>query len=545
MMTKGRIRAIAVAACVATMLTGCSGRIPTSSSNDSASLINLSPNTPAASGGVDSATWALYRDPTTLDPATAFDYPENTVIATMCDALLRQKPDGSIASGLASEYRYRTPTALALTIRPGVTFWDGKPLTADDVVFSLERNRDPKLGGFYGKVFDRVSTITAEDAKTVLITLTQPDYWLTGELSAMPGIVVEKAFAQQQGQKFGTPDGGTMCTGPYRLAKWTPGESLKLAANSAYWDSTLTPLTKNIAFKGIPDAATLTTGLTTGEIDGSWITDTSNLSQLQRTSTVSVHLPTLETEFLIPSNLTGVLGDIRVRQALSLAFDRRSFINAAYAGNALEPRLSTNPGTWGYAKDSFNAAWNAAPEVTRDLDRAKQLIREAGATGKPLVIGTSTGMATVATVSNAWLEVATAIGLDAKLSNVSPENYINFFTDPKAREGVDAFSTTTYGDYADPAALISTYVLPGGNQNYSGYENPALTDLLNAARAEADPAARARDVIEAEKLVMHDLPWIPVAHPTSFLVLNNKLTGAPTSFCYMQSPALAMLGARG
>ncbi|MGW4247319.1 ABC transporter substrate-binding protein [Nocardia sp. NPDC004722] len=548
MLRNSRIRATLVALCVAAVATGCAGRAPTATppANDTGALLNLSPTTPAAAHGVDSATWALYRNPTTVDPAMAFDYPENTVVATMCDALLRQKPDGSVDFGLASDYRYQSPTSLALTIRKGVTFWDGKPLTVDDVVYSLNRHRDPSLGGFYGTVFDRVDKITAQGPDQVVITLTQPDYWLPGELSAMPGIVVEKSFAEQAGAKFGTPEGGTMCTGAYQLSKWTAGDTLKVTANPHYWDTGLKPLTKELTFRGISDAATLTTGLTTGEIDGSYVTDTSNVNQLQHIGTVSVKLgPTLESEFFIPAKLTGVLGDVRVRRALSMAFDRRSFISAVYAGNALEPRTSTNPGTWGYAKDTFTAAWNAAPEVKRDLDEAKRLIQEAGATGKPLVIGTSSGMATVATMSNAWLEVANAIGLHATLYNVSPENYINFFTDPKAREGVDAFSTTTYGDYADPAALISTYVLPNHNQNYSGYENPALTDWLNKARAEADPARRAADVVEADKIVMSDLPWIPVAHPVTFLALSKKLTGIPTSFSYMQSPALAMLGAAG
>lgn len=546
MLTNSRIRATLVALCVAAVVTGCGGRVPSATppAPDAAALLNLPSTTTPATKGVDSATWALYRDPTTVDPATAFDYPENTVIATMCDALLRQKPDGSIGFGLASDYRYITPTQLALTIRPGVTFWDGKPLTAEDVVYSLERHRNPALGGFYGTVFDRVDSITATGPGTVTINLTKPDYWLPGELSAMPGIVIEKAFAESAGAKFGTPEAGTMCTGAYRLSKWTSGDTLKVTANPNYWDSSLKPLTKEVTFRGVSDAATLTTGLTTGEIDGSYVTDTSNLAQLQRTAGVSVHMgPTLESEFLIPANLTGVLGDVRVRRALSLAFDRRSFINAVYAGNALEPRLSANPGTWGYAKEVFSAAWNAAPEVNRDLDEAKRLIREAGAEGKPLVIGTSSGMATVATMSNAWLEVANTIGLNAKLLNVSPENYINFFTDPKARAGVDAFSTTTYGDYADPAALIATYVLPQGNQNYSGYENSAITDWLDKARAEADPTRRATDMVEVDKLLMQELPWIPVAHPVTCLVLSNKLTGAPTSFAYMQSPVLAMLGA--
>lgn len=540
-----KVRLFLAITSVVLLLAGCGGRSVTdpAAGTDDNAFLNLSSTTPPASGPVDTATWALVVDPTTLDPATAFDYPENTVISTMCESLVRQQPDGTLVPGLASEYRFTTPTTLVLKLRPDVRFWDGSPLTSADVVFSLKRNMDPQLGGFYGAAFSRVTAITADDPATVTITLSGPDYWLPGELSSMAGVVIDEEYASLRGQAYGTPGGGAMCTGPYQLTQWTAGQTLKVTANPDYWDPTLKPLTREIDFRGVSDVAALTTGLSTGDISGSWINDTSTLPQLQRSATVDVHVgPSFETEFLIPATLTGVLGDLRVRQALSLAFDRDDFSKAVYGGHAISARMASNPGTWGYARDTFKAAWDAAPVPQPDLARAKQLIADAGAVGKPFVIGTSTGLATVNTAANAWMQVANAIGLNASLSNVSPQNYINFFTDPQSRAGVDAFSTTTYGDYADPAALIATYVEPGGSQNYSGYSNPALSAALETARAEPDPARRAQATIQADKLVMADLPWIPMVHPATFLVLDKKLTGAPSSFAYMQAPWLARLG---
>ncbi|MFE3292739.1 ABC transporter substrate-binding protein [Rhodococcus sp. NPDC059234] len=539
-----KVQLAAAAACTMVVLAGCGGRpdtTPTTVSNTE--FLNLPAMTNAATGPTDSATWALYRDPTSVDPATAIDYPENTVIATMCESLLRQQPDGTITPGLAGEYHYTSPTTLVLTLRSDVRFWDGQPLTAADVAFSLQRTKDPETGGLYGETLNRISSISTDRPDTVTLNLSSPDYWLPGELAAMPGVVIQEKYARDRGRDYGTPSGGAMCTGPYKLAEWTAGDRLKVTANPDYWDASLKPMTNEIDFRGVSDAATLTTGLSTGEISGTWINDTSTLAQLQRTSNVTVHLgPSFETEFFIPANLTGVLGDPRVRQALSLAFDRTSFDSAVYQGNAVAPRMASNPGTWGYAEDTFAAAWNAAPEPTQDLEKARQLVAEAGAAGKPLVIGTSTGIKTVNTAANAWMEAANAIGLEASLRNVSPQNYINFFTDPDARAGVDAFSTTTYGDYADPAALIALYTEPGGSQNFSGYRNPELSALLNRARTEPDPVRRAELTVEADKLVMRELPWIPMSHPASFLVLDKKLAGAPTSFAYMQAPWLAKLG---
>ena len=82
---------------------------------------------------------------------------------------------------------------ITIQVRPGARFWSGAPVTAQDVVFSLERNLNPHIAGFYASAFDRVKSITATGSSTVVIELKRPDYWLAGELSAMPGVVAPKS----------------------------------------------------------------------------------------------------------------------------------------------------------------------------------------------------------------------------------------------------------------------------------------------------------------------------------------------------------------
>src|SRR3954452_23455546 len=114
---------------------------------------------PAPTGDVTKPlVWGVYRETNSLDPIFAFDYPENSVIFNMCEAVLLQQPDGSIADGLGT-VENPDPTTFVITLKDGVTFWDGKPMTADDVVYSLGRARDAKLGGFYPQVFARVKDI--------------------------------------------------------------------------------------------------------------------------------------------------------------------------------------------------------------------------------------------------------------------------------------------------------------------------------------------------------------------------------------------------
>ncbi|MGH3275451.1 MAG: ABC transporter substrate-binding protein [Streptosporangiaceae bacterium] len=501
--------------------------------------------TPAGTVRAGTVTWAVYRDVNSLDPIFAFDYPENTAISLMCESLLRQAPDGSLRPGLATAAN-PSPDKWVFTIRPGAKFWDGHPVTPADVVYSLGRQTNPQLGGFYGQVFNRVKSITATGPDQVTISLTQPDYWLEGELSGMPGVIVEKSYAESQGKNYGTPAGGIMCTGAYRLKSWTPGVGVTAVPNPHYWQPQVRPLVSQIVLKGVPDTTSLTSGLLTGALGGTYAFGIPTLNQLKASSEVKVYQgPGWSTDAFVVSSLKGVLGDVRVRRALSLALDRRGIINSVYRGAALMPRWFNNPGTFGYGTKVFAAAYKRAPVMAQDLPEARKLAQEAGAVGKTLTIGTSSQISSVAAVTGAYQAAAQAIGLKVVLRSVSAQNFINFFTDASARAGVDGFITVNYPDYADPAGLLASFELPKFDQNYDGYDDPAITSVLEQARSTANPARRAALMVRAEQLTAQQLPWIPDAQPTSILVLNRHLTGAVASFSYMGAPWANSLGGTG
>jgi peptide/nickel transport system substrate-binding protein len=494
---------------------------------------------------VSSVTWAVYRDVNSLDPIFAFDYPENTADSLMCESLLKQAPDGSIGPGLATVSN-PSPTKFVFTIQPGAKFWDGHPVTSADVVYSLDRAMSPKLGGFYTLVFSRVKSIAATGSNQVTITLKQPDYWLEGELASMPGIVIEKAFAQKQGKKYGTPSGSIMCTGAYKLKSFVPGVGVTAVPNPHYWQPSVKPLVKQIIIKGVASDTELTSGLSTGAIQGTFTSGgLSTLPQLKAGNAVNIYNGQgWSTDAFIVDNLKGVLGDVRVREALSLALNRQAIIANVYKGAALVPHWLSNPGVFGYGKQVFDKAYNAAPAMSYDLSKAKKLIKEAGAAGKTFTIGTSQQIANIAAVTGAYQAAANAIGLKTVLHNVSAQNYINFFIDPKARAGVDGFLTVNYGDYADPAALLSTLVVPGASQNYDNFDDKQILNWLETARSTADPNARAALVAKAEDRSAQLLPWIPDVQPTNLLILSKNLTGAIASFAYMFAPWANSLGGR-
>ena len=529
----------AVVAVFALLVSACGRSASTSNTGSTAGLANT---TPPGKKAVDKVVWGVYRETNSLDPIFAFDYPENTVLAVLCEQLVVQSADGSIGPGLAT-LTYPNSTTLVFDLKPGITFWDGKPLTPDDVVYSLQRNTDASLGGFYGAVFKNVKSIAATGPSQVTITVTQPDYWLPDELASTPGWIVEKAYVQAKGKGFGTPTGGTMCTGSYKLQSWKPGDVLSVVRNDSYWNSKVKPLVREIDFKGTPDEASLTSALETGGVNGYFAYAISTLDQLRKNKNVKVvDGAGWNVDAFIVSSFKGALGDKRVRQALSMAIDRKAMIDTIFRGAALMPKALTPPGTWGYARSVFQSGYDKLPVLKQDITAAKKLIVDAGATGKTITLGISSELNDVALEGGAYQTAGQAIGLTVKLKSVSAANYINFFTDPNARAGVDGFFTTNYGDYADPAGLLSTLALPGGSQNYPPYSNQQVTDLMNAARSEPDLNKRAQDMVDAQKLIMDDMVWIPDAFPNNEVITSSNLTGAYASFAYMFAPWANQLG---
>jgi peptide/nickel transport system substrate-binding protein len=501
--------------------------------------------TPAGSRPVPSVVWATNRDVISLDPVHSYGFPEFTADSLMCESLLRQAPDGSLQPGLATVAN-PSPTTMVFTLRRGVRFWDGHPVTPADVVYSLDRQMNPKLGGLYTAVFNRVASITATGPAQVTIKLKQPDYWLAGELSSMPGIIIEKDFAEKQGANYGTPAGSIMCTGAYMLKSWAAGAGVVAIRNPRYWNPSVHPRIGQITIEGVPDINSVTTGLLTGAIQGDYGYGIPTLAQLRGSSAVKVYLgPGWSTDDFVVTNAKGVLGNVKVRRALSLALNRQGIINSVYHGAALMPRWLSSPGTFGYGRPVFDEAYDSSPVRTENIAEAKKLVQEAGDTGKTITIGTTSQLAVYAGDTAAYQAAAQAIGLKVVLKAASAQDYIDFLFTARSRASIDGMPLANFGDYANPAALLDDIVLPGAIANYTGFSDPKVTQELEQARGTADPGKRAALVAEAEKLATQQLPWIPTVQPDTVLVLGRGLTGAVASSAYLFSPWADRLGGVG
>ena len=546
--SRGKWRAVMAVAVASALVASACGRSASragSSAGDISPVKGLVAITPAGVKPVSSVVWATNRDVISLDPDFSYGFPEFTADSLMCESLLRQAPGGSLQPGLAT-VASPNPTTMVFTLRRTVKFWDGHPVTPADVVYSLGRQMDPKLGGFFQGVFDRVASIAATGSDQVAITLKQPDYWLEGELASMPGIIIEKSFAQKQGKNYGTPAGSIMCTGAYMLKSWTPGVGVVAVANPHYWNPSVHPLVGQITIKGVPNIATLTAGLQTGAIQGDYGLGIPTLDQLEHSSAVRVYEgPGWTSDAFIVTNPKGVLGNVNVRRALSLGLNRQAIINSVYKGAALMPRWESNPGTFGYGKSVFTKDYDSSPVLTQNIAEGRKLVRQAGDTGKTITIGTTSQPAVFAEDAAAYQAAAEAIGLKVVLKSAPPQTYIFFLASPKSRASIDGMPLVNYGDDANPAALLSEIVLPGAVSNYTNFNDPKVTAALEQARSTANPDKRAALVAEAEELATQQLPWIPTVQPDTVLLLSKGLTGAVTSTDYLYTPWANHLGGAG
>jgi peptide/nickel transport system substrate-binding protein len=153
--------------------------------------------------------------------------------------------------GLASTIDTSDPAKVVLTVRPSVTFWDGSPMAAEDVAFSLNRNLDPKLGGYFASFWHNVGSVAATGASEVTITLKRPDVLFWKTLAMAGDAVSSKAYVEQQGKIYGTPNGGLMCTGPFKLESWRPGQSVVITRHDGYWNPELRPKAKRVELRAV------------------------------------------------------------------------------------------------------------------------------------------------------------------------------------------------------------------------------------------------------------------------------------------------------
>ncbi|MFD5625497.1 ABC transporter substrate-binding protein [Streptomyces sp. NPDC127072] len=538
----------ALATCVLLTATACtSGSAGTSAAPAAPKLTST---TPVATGALDNVNWNLpMGEPTTLDPARVGDYSPSTVESNLCDPLLRLKADYSVGPGLASSWDQPNSSTLVLNLREGVRFWNGHTMTADDVVASLERQRDPATQSVNITLFASVRSIEATGTHQVTVRFTKPDVLFLKALANGFGAVSEASYVKKAGTSYGTAKGGLMCTGPFKLTSWKPGESITVRRNDAYWDASLEPKAKQVTFKFVTDSSTLAGALLSGQIDGSYEISSAAARTLRSSSAGTVYYgPSAQTNYLTATSPSSPLADPKIVQALSLVLDRDALIKNVYDGAAQKLKTFIPPFVWqkNEASSVYAKGYEALPAVPdADVDRAGKLVAEATTKRRSLSVAIPAGDQQSLQVLTFLQAGAKKIGISIVIKQLQPTQMAGLFYDPSLRKGLDA--TMVMGYVEIPEALSYAQLLTASDSlfNWTKYHNDKVTTLLGEAQATVDPAKRAGLFTQAQALYTKDLPLVPIASPYERMFLNKRLSGAPASFAYINMPWAAYLGATG
>lgn len=520
-------------------LAACAG--PPKGNGGEATALELSATTPPARGDIDSFSWAVYAEPPTLDYTVAFDYPQNTILSNVCESLMRWTPALTTEPGLAQKASNPDPTTWVYDLRPGVRFHDGKVMTADDVVFSLGRQMDPDNAAAWAQVFQNVSAITKSGPLQVTVKLKKPDSQFPQYMASAAGVVASKAGVEAAGKNYGT-SGGLACTGPFRLGTWNKGQSIELDRFDHYWGTKAKA--KKAVFRILTDPSARTNAMLSGEVDGGYLIPTESYARLRESGTGTLYFGEgLSTVNVNVTNMKGPLGDLRVRRALSLAIDRTGFVKAGLAGAGTVTNSLTTRAAWAAAPEATRkTAFDGLPPTGQDIEQAKALIKEAGATGKSLTMATSAIGQDVSLLATAVQAAGTRIGLDIRLKTIAPNAFTALFTDPEARKGIDMFPLTYYDSITDPLDLLSNFKT-GAYMNFAGYSDPQYDRLVDQAAAVYPVPERLDIEAKLQHLAADQLLWIPVSEWPTAMFLNKRITGAPTTISYMYYPWAADVGA--
>jgi len=263
-----------------------------------------------------------------------------------------------------------SPDQLAWTfhLRRGVTFHDGSPFTADDVVYSYRRIIDEKLAN--ADKLSAVSGITASDKSTVIITLKQPTPNLLTNLGGFKGLAIVQRRNVESGEIATHPVG----TGPFAFQSQKSGDSITLEANPTYWAGA--PKVSGVTFRFISEPSTALSALQAGEIDWTDSIPAQRVAQLKDDDSITLATtPSIDYWYLALNEARAPWHDVRVRQAIAYAIDRDAIVQATSYGTAVANQLAIPKGNpWYTPYDTYR----------HDIERAKGLLRDAGAAPKTL-----------------------------------------------------------------------------------------------------------------------------------------------------------------
>ncbi|MGP1614061.1 MAG: ABC transporter substrate-binding protein, partial [Pollutimonas bauzanensis] len=468
-------------------------------------------------------TIALRSEPSSMDPQFHSLTPNTQLSETLFDPLVRTDANAKPVPSLAESWQV-DGDVWTFKLRPDVKFADGSPFTSEDVLFTYARvPKVPNSPSSYSLYLSSVEKVEAPDPLTVRITTKGPSPVLLPNLSMVP-IMSKKAASGPAPEGKTTVElnrgDGLVGTGPYKFVSWKRGAEIVFERNEHYWGEK--PAWDKVIYRPISNSAARVAALLAGDVDLIEDPPTDDLPKLKNDKNLRVQeTPSVR----VPPGMSGTSGknplaDKRVREALSLAIDRKAIVERVMGGAA-----QTAANLLAYPGFGTSEALSKVPPA--DPAKAKELLAAAGyPEGFTVSLGSPAGRYTndqriAQVVASMWAR----IGVKANVETMAPPVFF------KKRDSY-AFSTylagwaASSGEMLNPLMALVLTKDPAkglGTTNWSKYSNPELDKLVLEASRTLDDGKRSEMLQEAGAMVMADYGVLPLQFELSVWAMKKDI----------------------
>jgi peptide/nickel transport system substrate-binding protein len=466
-------------------------------------------------GGV--LKWTRQALPATLDPVWTDSNYDIWLFQNVYEPLVRVNRDGTDIEPAVAESWDISDDGLVYTfhLRPGITFQDGSPVTAADVVWSLDRARDPEAG-IWNWTLESVDKVEAVDDATVAVTLKAPSANLLSLLSMFNAAILPKAQVEAKGadEFFKMPIG----TGPFKVAEYVVADHMLFEKNPGYWDLGVDgqplPYLDGVQVVQVPEASTRVLQAQSGDVDGTDEIPFSQVDALKADPNVSMVLfPSTQSQYGWLNHKQPPLDDVNVRLALNYAIDRQALIDTVLFG-------------YGQAATSFrardSACWDPAlGGFAYDLEKAKALMAQSKYPDgyEDLLVTVASGNAMTRDIGTVLKEMWSQIGITVNLQEMETGMWY-------AEYDEDQF-VVQIGGWTDdvPDALQQTEYMAVSPAGRTGWQSDRVVELASAAAVELDHQKRCEMYYEIQKIFNDEAVEVLLFNTPYTVLLRNDVHG--------------------
>lgn len=482
---------------------------------------------PVVKSSIDEISIAFQDDPNSFDPILGWNVPAWVSLMWLYRGLMIYGEAGPMPD-MAADWPVISEDGLTytFTLREGLLFSDGTPLTAHDVKYTLERVVDPaweSWANYYLAVVegaqqvmdgeaDEVSGIRVIDDLTIEFQLINEDPTFLSVLALPNNFIVPQASVEAQGMDFGLSPVGS---GPYTLESFVPGQSAVFVRNANYYVENLPYIGRIVMELGI-DPATAMLRAEKGELDviSADMMPSSEFARVIQDASYAVRLfqePSLNPWWLGMNNELAPLNDVRVRQAINLAVNKdKLLVLTGGKGQALA-------GIYPAGLPGYNPNLVA---YSYDPDQAKALLAEVGA--EPIALEIVIGENPLeATLAQAIQQDLAAVGIELTINQVSRA----VVRDMRKTGQAQMFFSNWFMMIPDPSDLINSLSLCGASANYDRYCNAEVDALAAQAMPVLDQAARSALYQQIEQIMISEAVHLPLFNNASYWFIPETLQG--------------------